>query len=237
MRFLARAFFALLIAMSSHAPRAEQTLPDSIDVTADLSVSREGRIVKLEFLDDLSDELEQFLRARVQSWSIKPARRDGRPVGGDTTLYLRLSIEPAGKDVIVRVAQASTGPRYAEKKAPPIYPSAAIKRRHQALLYVTADIRADGTVGAVSSRMLAATGSRSAFTTAAERGVLRWRFVPERVDGVPVPTRVHFPMSFQLIGMPRLEVPELDAGLTLEENALVAESEFEIASDVVGRKL
>ncbi|HVF36059.1 MAG TPA: TonB family protein [Candidatus Saccharimonadia bacterium] len=236
MSLLARALLALLVATASFAAPAETNLPDSLDVRADLSVSAEGKIVKLEFVEDLSPELEQFLRERVQSWSIKPARRDGRPVGGDTALYLRLSIEPAGKDVLVRVARASTGPRYATT-TPPMYPAVAITRRHQALVYVTADIRADGTVSAVSSRMLAGKGSRMAFLTAAERSVLRWRFVPERVDGLPVATRVQIPMAFQLSGMPRLEMPELDAGLPLEPNALVADSEFEIATDVVGRKL
>lgn len=42
---------------------------------------------------------------------------------------------------------------------------------------------------------------------------------------------------FHLSGMPRLEMPVLDAGLPVEPNVLIADSEFELVSDVVGRKL
>ena len=236
MSLLARAFLAFVFASLAFPSVARKHYPESIVVQADMSVSADGKIVKLDFVDKLSPELEQFLRERVQSWSIKPARRGGRPVGGDTSLYLRLSVEPDGKDVLVRVAKASTGPRYAAT-TPPMYPSVAITRRHQAIVYVTAEIRADGTVSAVSSRMLAGRGSRLAFLNAAERSVLRWRFVPERVDGLPVATRVQIPMAFRLSGLAPLEMPVVDAELQLEPNELVADSEFEIASDVVGRKL
>lgn len=233
---IARTLFALLLATLSFSSIASEP-PQSVALTADLSVSAEGRIVRLEFLRELSPELEQFLRARVLTWTIEPARRGGRAVGGDTTLYLDLSLEPAGKDVIVRVAKASTGPRQ-RKTIPPIYPADAIRRRRQAIVFATADVRADGTVAAVSARMVAGKGDGRSFVTAAERSIARWTFVPERVDGVPVATRVQVPIEFRLSGQEPLRMPVLEANLPPPEpNELVAESEFSIAADVLGRAL
>lgn len=233
---LARTLVALFLAMFALAARAATDKAETIDVAADLSVSPEGRIVKLDFLQELSPELERFLRERVQTWAIKPARRNGRAVGGDTTLYLRLSLEPAGDDVIVRVAKAYTGPRYGETR-PPIYPRGAIDTRRQAIVLVTVDVRADGTVGAMSSRMVAGRGFEKAFIGAAERSVREWRFVPERVDGVPVATRAQVPIEFRLPSMKPLAMPKLDADQPPGPNELLADSEFELESDVVGRRL
>lgn len=236
MPFFASAFLAILFVTLPCSSLAGKDIPESVDVTADLSVAADGKIVKLEFVRKLSPELEQFLRERVQTWTIKPARRNGRAVGGDTTLYLRLSLEPDGDDVLVRVAKASTGPRSATI-VPPKYPLQALQWRRQAILIVTVDVRADGTVDAMSSRMLAGNGSENAFIAAAERSIGQWRFVPERVDGLPVATKLQVPIEFRISHLDPLEAPVLESGLTFEPNELIADSEFELASDVVGRKL
>jgi protein TonB len=233
---LIRVLCFLLLALVSLSAFAQGDLPRTVDVSAALSVSPEGRIEKLEFVERISAELETFLRDRVKTWSIKPARRGGSAVGGETTLYLRLSVEPAGDDVLVTVARASTGPRYAQID-PPSYPQTALQARRQAVVLVTAEVRADGTVGAMDSRMVAGKAMEKTFVGAAERSIRAWRFVPERVDGVAVATRVRIPVVFQIPGATPLAMPALEDDVALEPNALIAESEFEVASDVVGRAL
>ena len=236
-RLAARLSLALFSAAFLVFAVTAKELPDTIDLTAELAVSAEGKIVRLEFLRELSPELEGFLRERVQTWSIKPARRDGRAVAGETTLYLRLSLEPDGGEVLVRVAKASTGPRY-ESMVPPIYPQAALRGRSQAIVMATVELRADGTPGEIQPRMVAGKRAEKAFVESTRRAIARWRFVPERVDGVPVPTQVQVPVHYRIGGKEPLEMPALQPGVPPPEpNELVAESQFRIETDVVGRTL
>ncbi|MCE9637398.1 MAG: TonB family protein [Planctomycetes bacterium] len=72
----------------------------------------------------------------------------------------------------------------------PTYPASASASHVEGIVMLEADVLEDGTVGEV--RILESSGSK-ALDDAAIRAVRRWRFEPERLDGVALRSTVRLP--------------------------------------------
>ncbi len=92
------------------------------------------------------------------------------------------------------------------KQVPPNYSAAAMKAKVEGSVLMEAVVLTDGTVGDV--RVVQSLDKEHGLDDVAVETVKKWRFIPGKKDGVPVPVVVEVRMAFSLRG-------KRDAGGTL----------------------
>lgn len=93
----------------------------------------------------------------------------------------------------------STQPRFARTPAAPVYPALARRRQQQGTVWV--DVRLDAQGRQIGLQVLRSSGVKS-LDQAALTAVKQWQFLPERQNGIGVPSRVHIPIEFAIAAKP-----------------------------------
>lgn len=86
-------------------------------------------------------------------------------------------------------------PAFLTPPKPPIYPAQARRRNQQGLVLVEVRLDAHGLLREI--KLLRSSGVESLDRSALD-AVAAWRFIPETLNGQPVPSRVHIPIEFAL---------------------------------------
>ncbi len=189
---------ALLVpAISAKAEKPlEKVLSFQLDYKLVLAADGSIEILKSQ-REDINKVLADNLEKQIRSWKFTPASIDGKSARTETTLWLTVDATPNGDgNFNIRVADASTGAAVEKGTlAPPKYPAGDLAAGNEAVLrlYVTYD--ANGNVIKVDRPGKKATGFRS-FEHASFQTAKKWRFNPEKVNGIGVPGQVVVPVAF-----------------------------------------
>lgn len=187
----------LPLAVFASEPAREKTI--SLRVQLDAA----GKVQSAQPLPD-PEAVEALTRIAVglaPKLPFTPAKKDGVAVASETTLYLKLVMEPkADGQFGVRLAQASNGPHVV--KMGRLRPPENKGLRGSALVVVSLVLRADGTpdMSGIKTEKVEMSGA-SAFAEARYMDTIvaslnDSRFELDKVGGVAVPTRVSLPYQF-----------------------------------------
>ncbi|GHA83173.1 energy transducer TonB [Cognatilysobacter bugurensis] len=167
-------------------------------VAAEVEISPEGTITALQWKDTRKamKTITERIEPAVRAWRFEPGTVDGVPQPTVTHLSLRLRAVTNGDTVAIHVDHASTGAK-SSLLAHPRYPVSAARANADAVLVANVAVSADGatTVESIDFR-----GNRPAyrrqFVEATQDAIAKWSFVPERVGGRPLATRMQIPVTF-----------------------------------------
>jgi len=149
------------------------------------------------------EALRSVIEKQVDSWKFQPAMRDGLPVAATTWVRVATCMVPDGDKVRVSSGYEGNGPYQSESVAfgtatPP--PVALIRKGMATLLHVSYTVQPDGK-GAFESVEFddsVPDAFRPWFEQTMKQLVKAQRYQPERVEGVPVATRMRLPVHMEL---------------------------------------
>lgn len=172
-------------------------------VAAEVEISPEGTITALQWKD--TREAMRLITARIEpavrAWRFESGTVNGVPQPTITHLSLRLRAEQAGDTVAIHVDHASTGAK-SSLLAPPRYPLSAARANADAVIVADVAVAEDGTTTVESIDFRGnRPGYRRQFVEATEAAIAQWSFVPERVGGRPLATRMQIPVTFCITTM------------------------------------
>ena len=197
--------FALLLSLclpfASWAASPDLAREKTISLRVQIDAA--GKVQSAQPLPDPEavEALNRIAIGLAQKLPFTPARKDGAAVASETTLYLKLVMEPKSDGQFgVRLAQASNGPHVV--KMGRLRPPENKGLRGRALLVVSVPLRADGTpdTAGVKTEKLEMKDA-SAFAEARYMDTIvaslhDSRFELDKVGGVAVPTRASLPYQF-----------------------------------------
>lgn len=177
-------------------------------------------------------DLADAALAAVKTWTFNPRIVDGKPVASDTTVSVAFSLDPKkpvevepGVLDAIRVSpargnteqktqsetvEAVTTPSY-RRLTPPKYPKAALDKNMHGVVYVRAQIRANGSVASANAFRIEPP-SASLLAAAAVEAVNSWNFNPATKNGVAVEGESIVPVQFLINSDARTahEPPQID---------------------------
>lgn len=185
---------------STHAVGADR-VPSHVDTAWVVTSDAEGHVVKLMQHTRYKAEVAKPLAKLIRSWTFEPGSINGQPQVTQTTLNVRLSVEPRGERYLTRVADVHTGPRVV-RTAELRFPNSQLKPRdghnYSALTVLKVKYNQNGKVTAVSAAPGTPPGNDEVFMRVSMASVKRWSFEPERVGGHGVAGAVYLPIGYAL---------------------------------------
>lgn len=186
-------------AQAGNANAARKQVESSLLVKGTITIARDGSVLAhtLDSTDAMGDALTKFVDGSIDKWHFKPVVVDGQVVIAKVPMSLRL-IAKQGADGNLGVTIASTyfGKRKelpdsddlrSPKRAPPIYPKAAVRSGGKGTVYLIAQVGRDGSVINIDAEQvnLRVVGTeremammRKLFTDAALDAARQWAFTP-----------------------------------------------------------
>jgi len=139
--------------------------------------------------------------AAAMQWRYNPARKDGKPVGGEVFVPVDFVLDDGkGAMLTPKVASADANVSY-RKMRPPAYPKEAIAAKVSGTLYVRAHIDAEGKVSdAYVDQAVPITAL--ALKDSALISIKNWTFNPPTRNGQAMESDVLVPMQFRIEGEP-----------------------------------
>jgi hypothetical protein len=172
------------------------------EFTVGADVDTQGHIVAVQADKGVSAQLATVLGQAVKQWRFAPLMVDGHPVSVHTWIRVGLLAAPrAGGGYTVSVRYIWNGPREDKdsKRVPPRYPYDRIRARDQAFVVVAATVNPDGSItDPVARSEVEGWPLAPTFAGSANAAVLRWRAVPESVNGKPVAGRIFFQLNYRV---------------------------------------
>lgn len=186
---------ALVCALPAHAAETrEQTYRIGTDVDA------AGHVTATQFDADVPASIATVLAATVRQWHFVPARHDDKPASAHTFVFTKLKVIPdIHGGYSLRISFEGNGPRLLKQNVQPRYPMDGIRARECAFVMLDATVQPDGSLGDMTAHsQFAGWQLRPSFIKAVLAAAGQWRAIPEQVDGQPVATRMHIPVSFTI---------------------------------------
>ena len=193
---------------------AEKAAPLNVDTSWSLTLDAGGHVTDLVQQSEVKEPLAAPLAKAIRGWEFEPGKVDGQPAATNTTLYVRIELEPQGDGDAMRVDDVRTGGRIGKSRAPR-FPGSLLRTlwNHEFAALAVVAVRYDK-----NGKVLAADAAADA--PAVDEAVMRnavaavryyWSFVPERVNGRGVAATVDVPICFRLSRNGRSGGPECDA--------------------------
>ncbi|MFT3808249.1 TonB family protein [Arenimonas sp.] len=191
--------FALCLpaaAMASEAAR-EKTIAVRVQVDA------AGKVQSAKALPDPDgvEALNNIAVGLAQKLPFTPAKKDGAAAPSETTLFLKLRMEPKPDGQFgIRLVHASNGPHVVEMGRIRLPENKGLRSR--ATIVVSVPLREDGTPevdGMKTEKVDMTNGSafdEARYVSAIEGSLRHSRFEPDKVGGVAVRTRANLPYQF-----------------------------------------
>jgi hypothetical protein len=185
-------------ATAADAAKAPFRFPTAVKVWID----EQGIPQQAEASDKLPVAVAEAIEQRVLMWRFEPARVDGVAKAGITHAFVDACVAPQEDGSLnMAVNYAYNGPGFAEgwgRVPPPRYPRDAAVAGSEGVFRVIVGIAEDGstTVNGIER----VKGNLRYFEPMLRAWVAALRYVPEQVDGKPVPTQVAFPVTFSMEG-------------------------------------
>lgn len=189
--------FALMLAGAAGAALAadEARKPIDLGLQWHVSLDASSKIVAMTPVDDRNAELYRRLDAEVRSWHFTTGRIDGAPVPAETTLSVRIRLEPTEGGYKLNLLSAGAGGTYATTTAPK-YPDGALVSHRGGGVLLHVDYDSDGRV---TDAAVVEGGSPKAgndIQHAAVASVKHWTFRPESIAGHPKAGAAIVPICF-----------------------------------------
>lgn len=199
---LLSAMFVALFAL----PAVAADKPFERPVVVRVDVDAQGSVVAAETVGDLPKALAAVAESATRDVEFEPAQVNGRAAASRTHLVVQMRFEPQGNDSVSATALKVEAAK--PTLHPPLYPTRAAQRGYGAHLVMSIQLNADGTVDMDRSGLAAISlwkGSRKLEHSQTYRDeyvgevmkVMRhWRPMIEEVEGAPVATSWHVPVTF-----------------------------------------
>lgn len=166
-----------------------------LDGTIDIDISGKAKNLKLASNAAYAQAVRPAIEHSLSQWQFASAQSNGQPVEATVNIGFVVQVAPNFK---AKVQNNSKQPEAVSRKEP-IYPAA---------------MRNSGLVGEVTLQFIVNTDGKvieptvlrsnnPGFEQAAIEAILKWKFKPGTVDGMPVKTRMQLPISFNLDGLER----------------------------------
>lgn len=180
--------------------RAEKTaaVEGSFMVGYRLVLAADGSIETLILQDDIvSAELAGNLEKQIRSWTYSPGNINGKPARTETNLLLTVEATPnVDGNYSLRIVNADTGASAAKGgMTPPKYPAQQMRLGHEAVLLLLVSYDASGNVTKVERPGEKIRGF-APFEKASFEAAKKWRFEPEKIDGIGVPGQAIVPVKY-----------------------------------------
>jgi TonB family protein len=187
--FLAASSFSLAV------NAADSFFDTNVKVTImSVDIDAAGKITAMQLPDGLDQRLAMQLQNHVRDSAFEPSEKNGEKVSSST--HLIIHYDPTAESdtgTFTKIISMDNGPMIV-KRTGFRYPSSAITRRIQGLVLVRATIKSDGLPSNVHVAMQWPE-SRS-LSRSAVRAVEKWRFEPDKVDGLAIASDVLIPIQF-----------------------------------------
>lgn len=196
----------LVLALMLALPVAAKDKPFERPVQVRVDVSAEGRVTGADAVGDLPEALARVAEAAVKDVEFEPAQVNGEPTSSRTTLDVRMRFTPGGDDSVSAEALAIEASKPVFH--PPRYPMRAAQRGYGARVVMSMQLTADGRVDVERSglhdialwhggrKLERSQAHREEFVAEVMKVIKHWRPVIEEVDGAPVSTVWHVPVTF-----------------------------------------
>ena len=196
------ALFALLFSLPAVA--ADRPFERPVVVRVDVDTS--GSVVGAEAVGDLPEALAAVAESATRDVEFEPAQVNGRAAPSRTHVVVQMRFEPGGDDSVSAKAL-----RVEPAKAvlhPPVYPARAAERGYGAHVVMRIELNADGSVAMDRSGLAGISlwkGGRKLEDSQAYRDqyvaeimkvMQHWKPMIEEVEGAPVATAWHVPVTF-----------------------------------------
>lgn len=159
-----------------------------------VQIDGNGRIGQIARYGATQDELGRELADEARSWLFSPDTRPGEASGANYHTFLRLVVAPGAAAGDYELVSATTGPA-PRALVLPHYPVREQRAGYEGTVVMKLDIGEDGRVVDAEVNSVHGKVSRS-MVSAASRVAPQWKFVPERVDNLPVSSTVLWPVCF-----------------------------------------
>jgi TonB family protein len=176
--------------------------PSSIEITLQwkLSLDPAGKITGfVPINENYQAAVREQLEPVVRKWNFTPGKLDGQPAATETTLRVRVSLDPTSDDSYrVRIVYADTGATYKHTMAPE-YPKSAMRMGRHGGVWLRVDYDAEGRVTAVAPiEGKDKPWVDGSLMRAAVAAVKQWTMRPEMVAGHGVAGTMMAPICFSL---------------------------------------
>ena len=177
-----------------------------------IEVGEDGRVTDVVPDRALSPVLEKAVRSHVSAWRFEAPTREGRPVSGTTYAYLTGCAVPSPQGLSLSFARATNGPGHGTQGI--VGTHMLPMRRIEGSFKVNVDYRVQPD-GSVVVDAVKSDGRKSVAMRAFEKDITKWlstrRFLPEKVDGEPVVTRMAYPITYEFTRIERGTPPPRSA--------------------------
>lgn len=196
------ALFAALFAL----PAAAADKPFERPVVVRVDVDPSGSVVGADAVGDLPEALAAVAETATRDVEFEPAQVNGRPAASRTHVVVQMRFEPRDDDSVSAKAlkvEAATPVLH-----PPLYPTRAAQRGYGAHLVMSIQLNADGSVDMDRSGLAAMSlwkGGRKLehsqvyrdeYVAEVLKVMKHWKPMIEEVEGAPVATSWHVPVTF-----------------------------------------
>jgi TonB family protein len=163
---------------------------------ASVTVSTDGTVQQASLLNSrLSPSMQEAVLKRIRTFEFEPATRDGVAGVTETTLSVKLAVEPEQNQLVVRVVDADVTIGF-ERLKPPRFPKTQLQRSQGARIELRLAYDTNGKVTEVSVER--AEPDLKVFREAALKAARDWQFQPERVNGIGIAGSALIPVTFSV---------------------------------------
>lgn len=168
---------------------------------ARIEVDSQGKVVAVTPDPALPAAVGAAIQSTVGSWRFTPPAKEGRAVNGVTFVQLGACAVPEAGNYRFAVAYRGNGPARSGPPAPR-FPLREMRAGHSSKLQLNYSVLANGTARIDEITVLEGSkrADQRAFRGAVENWVNAIKFEPELVDGVPVVTKMSYPIVFMAGG-------------------------------------
>lgn len=207
----------LLLTTCALAERIER-LPQRLvtSISADVTVGADGQLQSIgELSPKLDPELQALVLAEMRAVEFSPGRVDGRPVVVQTSLSLTLGLRDGAQpgEFLLELVDVGTGPNFVSRRAPQ-YPPAMLQRGREAKVMTHLRYDADGRV--VDAEIISSSVPVNQVKGWVLAAAHKWRFEPERADGIGLAGEAFVPVRFTLDRPIPKYLVRLNSGTRLE---------------------
>ncbi len=215
-RMLHISALASCMAFAAPADAAGRDASASFSTEVRIDVGDDGRVVDVGFDRPLTPVLESAVRSHVAAWRFAAPMRDGRAVSGTTYAYLTGCAVASPQGLALSFAPASNGPGHGAQGIVGTH-LLPIREMEPGKFTVNVEYRVQPD-GSVLVDEVRSDGRRSRAMRNFEKSIETWlagrRFLPEKVGGEAVATRMVLPITYEIsrvergAPLPRSEVVE-----------------------------
>lgn len=196
------ALFAALFSLPAVA--ADRPFERAVVVRVDVDTN--GSVVAAEAVGGLPQALASVAEKATHGVGFEPAQVNGRAAPSRTHVVVQMRFEPQGEDIVSAKA-LKVEPAKATLQ-PPVYPTRAAERGYGAHLVMRMQLNADGSVDMDRSGLAAISlwkggrkledsqAYRDQYVAEAMKVMQHWKPLIEEVEGAPVATSWHVPITF-----------------------------------------